>query len=109
MPTKTTGTIYTSPFAISATTTINYRAYDNAGNLENNHVLAVQIDPIAPTATLTAPNPGATVSGTVTLSATAADGGGSRPRACRLPRRRQRRARQGRQLALQLRLELWPR
>ena len=31
----------------------------------------------APTATLTAPNPGATVSGTVTLSATAADSGGS--------------------------------
>ena len=77
MPTKTTGTIYTSPFAISATTTINYRAYDNAGNLENNQVLTVRIDPTAPTATLTAPNPGATVSGTVTLSANAADGGGS--------------------------------
>ena len=77
VPTKTTGTIYTSPFAIAATTTINYRAYDNAGNLENNHVLTVQIDPTAPTATLTAPNPGAIVSGTVTLSATAADGGGS--------------------------------
>ena len=73
VPTKTTGTIYTAPFTLAATTTINYRAYDNAGNLEANNVQQVQVDATAPTATLTAPSAGAIVAGQTTLSANATD------------------------------------
>ncbi len=73
IPTKTTGTIYSAPGTLSATTTINYRAYDNVGNLENNNAIQIQIDPTAPTVNLTAPAAGATVSGQTTLSATASD------------------------------------
>ena len=73
IPTKTTGTVYTAPFTLSATTTVNYRAYDNVGNLENNNAIQIQIDPTAPTVSLTAPSAGATVSGQTTLSATASD------------------------------------
>jgi peptidoglycan/xylan/chitin deacetylase (PgdA/CDA1 family) len=73
VPTKTTGTIYSNPFTLAATTTINYRAYDNAGNLEANHAIQIQIDPTPPTVSLTAPSAGATVSGPTTLSATASD------------------------------------
>jgi peptidoglycan/xylan/chitin deacetylase (PgdA/CDA1 family) len=73
VPTKTTGTLYSNPFTLSATTTINYRAFDNVGNSENNNAIQIQIDPTAPTVTLTAPSAGAVVSGSTTLSATAAD------------------------------------
>jgi peptidoglycan/xylan/chitin deacetylase (PgdA/CDA1 family) len=73
VPTKTTGTIYTGPFTLSATTTINYRAFDNAGNLEPNNVFQVQVDGTAPTASLTAPSAGALVAGPTTLSANAGD------------------------------------
>jgi peptidoglycan/xylan/chitin deacetylase (PgdA/CDA1 family) len=73
VPTKTTGTLYTSPFTLTTTTTVNYRAFDNAGNSENDNVMQVQVDGTAPTVSLTAPNAGATVAGTTTLSATAGD------------------------------------
>lgn len=73
VPTKTTGTVYSAPFTLSATTTINYRAFDNIGNSESNNVLTVQVDATAPTVSLTAPSAGATVSGPITLSATASD------------------------------------
>jgi peptidoglycan/xylan/chitin deacetylase (PgdA/CDA1 family) len=73
IPTKTTGTVYTAPFTLSATTTVNYRAYDNVGNLENNNAIQIQIDPTAPTVSLTAPSAGATVSGSTNLSANASD------------------------------------
>ena len=73
VPTRTTGIIYTAPFTLAATTTINYRAYDNAGNLEPNNVQQVQVDGTAPTATLTAPSAGAIVAGQTTLSANATD------------------------------------
>jgi hypothetical protein len=73
VPTKTTGTVYSAPLTLNATTTINYRAFDNAGNAEANNVLQVQVDGNAPTATLTAPAPGSTVAGQTTLSAAASD------------------------------------
>ena len=73
IPTKTTGTVYTAPFTLSATTTVNYRAFDSTGNLENNNAIQIQIDPTAPTVSLTAPSAGASVSGQTTLSATASD------------------------------------
>jgi hypothetical protein len=73
VPTKTTGTAYSAPFTLTATTTINYRAFDNAGNTENNHVLTVQVDSTVPIVSVTSPAAGATVSGSTTLSATASD------------------------------------
>src|SRR6185436_14969499 len=41
IPTKTTGTVYTAPFTLSATTTVNYRAFDSTGNLENNNAIQI--------------------------------------------------------------------
>jgi peptidoglycan/xylan/chitin deacetylase (PgdA/CDA1 family) len=73
VPTKTTGTVYSAPFTLTATTTVNYRAFDNAGNAEANNVMQVQVDGTAPTATLTAPAAGSTVAGQTTLSAAASD------------------------------------
>jgi hypothetical protein len=73
VPTKTTGTIYTAPFTLSQTTTVNFRSYDNAGNLEANETQQVQIDPTAPTVSLTTPAAGSLVSGQVAFSANASD------------------------------------
>ena len=33
-PTATTGNVYTLSFTVSSTTTVKYRAFDNAGNAE---------------------------------------------------------------------------
>jgi len=51
------------------------RAYDAAGNtsVDQNNVTVTSSDTTAPTVTLTAPAQGATVSGTVTMTATASD------------------------------------
>jgi len=73
VPTKTTGTLYSSSFTLIATTTINYRAFDNAGNSENNHALTVQVDSTVPTVSVTSPSAGATVAGSTTISANASD------------------------------------
>jgi hypothetical protein len=73
VPTKTTGTLYSAPFTLTATTAINYRAFDIAGNSENNHVLTVQVDPAVPTVSVTSPAAGATVTGSTTVSANASD------------------------------------
>jgi hypothetical protein len=52
-PTASSGTVYTAPFTISseATTTIKWRAIDEAGNLEAVHSETVMIDKAAPTIT----------------------------------------------------------
>jgi peptidoglycan/xylan/chitin deacetylase (PgdA/CDA1 family) len=75
-PTATTGTVYVSPFpfTVDATTTIRYRAIDQAGNLEpvNTQVITIKSAPAA-TVTLTNPADGATVSGTVDLTAATSD------------------------------------
>ena len=73
VPTKTTGSVYSAPFTLSATTTINYRSYDNVGNLEPDNSIQVQIDGTAPTVSLTAPAAGALLTGPTTLSANASD------------------------------------
>jgi hypothetical protein len=73
VPTQTTGTLYTAPFTLSATATINYRAFDNVGNAESDNVITISVDPAPPTVTLSAPNPGATAAGSTTLSANAGD------------------------------------
>jgi len=73
IPTSTHGTVYTAPFTLATTTTVNYRAFDNAGNAENDHAIQIQIDGTPPTVSLTAPTAGAIVAGPTTLSATASD------------------------------------
>ena len=72
-PTTTTGTVYSAPFSVASTTTVKYRAFDNAGNAETVRSTTIQLDTSAPSATLTSPTAGATVSGTVTLAADASD------------------------------------
>ena len=73
-PTATSGTVYTAPFTLAATTTVKYLAVDNAGNAENPaHSRLIQVDTTAPTVSLTAPADGATVTGTINLTANASD------------------------------------
>ena len=54
-------TLYTSSFTVSATTTVKYRAWDNAGNTEATKSQLVRVDTTVPTVTLTSPTNGATV------------------------------------------------
>jgi peptidoglycan/xylan/chitin deacetylase (PgdA/CDA1 family) len=68
-------TVYTAPISVTATTTIKYRAWDNAGNLEATKSQNVRIDTSAPQVALTSPLNGAKVSGVVRLEATATDAG----------------------------------
>jgi peptidoglycan/xylan/chitin deacetylase (PgdA/CDA1 family) len=71
----TASAAYAGPFALSATTTVKYRAWDNAGNVEATHSQLIQIDTVAPTVALTSPANGASITGTVQVQATAADTG----------------------------------
>jgi peptidoglycan/xylan/chitin deacetylase (PgdA/CDA1 family) len=72
-PTATSGNVYSAPFTVASTTTVKYRAFDNAGNAEAVNTRLIQIDTTAPSASLSAPANGAIVNGTVSLSATASD------------------------------------
>jgi hypothetical protein len=65
--------IFVGPFSVSATATVKYRAWDNAGNVEATKSQLIQIDTTAPLVTLTSPASGATVSGVVRLEASASD------------------------------------
>ena len=47
--------------SVNSTATVKFRAYDNVGNLESNHAIQIQIDPTAPTVSLTAPSAGARI------------------------------------------------
>ncbi|HEX4525868.1 MAG TPA: chitobiase/beta-hexosaminidase C-terminal domain-containing protein [Gaiellaceae bacterium] len=69
-PSQTNGTVYSAPFSVQTTTTVEYRAIDNAGNLESTNSQTVTIDQAAPGIDLTTPSTGDTISGTVPLSAT---------------------------------------
>jgi hypothetical protein len=73
----TSSTVFTSPFTLTATTTVSYRAWDVAGNVESTKQTSVRIDKSAPIVVITSPLPGATVTGNATVSATATDIGGS--------------------------------
>jgi peptidoglycan/xylan/chitin deacetylase (PgdA/CDA1 family) len=66
---------YGGPFTVSATTTVKYRAWDNAGNAEATRSQLIRIDLSAPTVAITSPTSGATVTGTVKITATASDTG----------------------------------
>jgi Bacterial Ig domain/Chitobiase/beta-hexosaminidase C-terminal domain len=66
-------TLYSGPFSVSATTTVKYRAWDNAGNLESTKSQLIRIDTTAPTVAITSPANGASVTGTVQVQTTASD------------------------------------
>ncbi len=66
-------TAYTTPFTISSTSVVTYRAWDNAGNVEAAHSQQVKLDTTGPSVAITSPADGATVQGTVKVQAAAAD------------------------------------
>jgi peptidoglycan/xylan/chitin deacetylase (PgdA/CDA1 family)/N-acetyl-beta-hexosaminidase len=43
---------YTAPFTVSGTTTVKFRAFDNAGNAESTHAQVVQVDTSAPVSSI---------------------------------------------------------
>jgi hypothetical protein len=45
-------TLYTGPFSVSATATVKYRAWDNAGNVESTKSQLIQIDASAPASSI---------------------------------------------------------
>jgi Polysaccharide deacetylase/Bacterial Ig domain/Chitobiase/beta-hexosaminidase C-terminal domain len=65
--------LYTSPFSVSATTTINYRAWDVAGNVEATRTQVVQVDGVAPGVNITSPVNGSTVTANVKVVASSSD------------------------------------
>jgi peptidoglycan/xylan/chitin deacetylase (PgdA/CDA1 family) len=67
--------LYTGPFTVSQTATVRYRAWDNAGNVEAAKSQVVRIDAAAPAVAITNPANGATVKGSVKVTATATDAG----------------------------------
>jgi peptidoglycan/xylan/chitin deacetylase (PgdA/CDA1 family) len=74
-------TTYTAPFQISATTTIKYRSWDVAGNVEQVRSQTVNVTSSGggggPSVVITSPAAGATVSGNVTVVANATGTGTS--------------------------------
>ena len=67
--------LYTGPLAVSQTATVRYRAWDGAGNVEAANSQVVRIDAAAPAVAITNPVNGATVKGSVKVTATASDAG----------------------------------
>jgi hypothetical protein len=74
-PTAGSGSVYGGPFSVASTTTVKYRAFDNAGNAEAVRSQLIRVDTTAPTVAITAPSNGATVSGSVKVTASASDAG----------------------------------
>jgi peptidoglycan/xylan/chitin deacetylase (PgdA/CDA1 family) len=66
-------TLFNSPFTVSATTTVKYRAWDTAGNVEATKSQLIQVDTLAPTVSITSPANGATVTQNVKIVAAPAD------------------------------------
>jgi peptidoglycan/xylan/chitin deacetylase (PgdA/CDA1 family)/plastocyanin len=69
----TSSPLYTGPITVSSTTTVKYRAWDMAGNVEATKSQLIQVDTLAPSVRITSPRNGATVSGNVKIVASAAD------------------------------------
>jgi hypothetical protein len=51
-PSLTNGPVYTGTFSVGTTTTVKYRAYDNAGNAEPVNSQLIQIDTVAPSSSI---------------------------------------------------------
>jgi hypothetical protein len=72
-PSTTNGLSYTAPFSLSVPTTVKYRAYDLAGNSEAIKTTALNIDRVPPTASITSPKNGTTVTGITYIVAGVSD------------------------------------
>lgn len=72
-PTTSNGIVYSGGFTLSSSTTVKYRSYDVAGNVENVQSAALSIDTVAPSAVVTSPAAGATVTGTAYIVAGVSD------------------------------------
>lgn len=70
---STSSTLYTGPLSVSTTTTVKYRAWDNAGNVELTKSQLIQVDTVSPVISVTSPANGATVTGNVKIVAAATD------------------------------------
>jgi hypothetical protein len=51
-PTATSGTVYSGAFSVASTSTVKYRAFDNAGNAEAVRSQLIRVDTSAPTTTI---------------------------------------------------------
>jgi peptidoglycan/xylan/chitin deacetylase (PgdA/CDA1 family) len=69
-----TSPLYSGSFTVSGTTTVKFRAWDKAGNVEATKSQLIKIDTSSPSVSITSPTNGATVSGFVTVGASASDG-----------------------------------
>lgn len=66
--------LYGGPFTVSAATTVRYRSWDNAGNVEAAKTQAIQVDPTSPSVNITQPVGGSTItSNRTTIVANASD------------------------------------
>ena len=72
-PTRTNGSVYSSPFTVNASATVKYRAFDLAGNAEDVQSTALKVDTVAPTASVSAPANGSTITGTTYIVAGVSD------------------------------------
>jgi peptidoglycan/xylan/chitin deacetylase (PgdA/CDA1 family) len=64
---------YSGPLTVSQTTTVKYRAWDSAGNVEPTRAQLVKVDAAGPNVAITFPGDGATVKGVVKVTASAND------------------------------------
>jgi large repetitive protein len=69
--------IYSAPVVLSAATAVTYWSVDNVGNIEQAHTFTPQIDTMAPITTAAASPSSGWTNGTVALTLTATDSGGS--------------------------------
>ena len=51
-PTSSNGTVFTSDFTVPSTTTVKYRAFDNAGNAEPINSALIKVDTTPPSSTI---------------------------------------------------------
>ena len=76
----TSSASYTGPFSVSQTTTVKYRAWDNAGNVEATNSQLISFDSTAPTSSITCNGAACSsglYAGSVSVALSASDGGGS--------------------------------
>ena len=76
----TSSASYTGPFSVSQTTTVKYRAWDNAGNVEATNSQLISFDSTAPTSSITCNGAACSsglYAGPVSVALSASDGGGS--------------------------------
>jgi peptidoglycan/xylan/chitin deacetylase (PgdA/CDA1 family) len=65
--------LYTGSLSVAVTTTIKFRAWDVAGNMETVRTQLIRVDTLPPTVAITSPANGATVTGNIKIVATPAD------------------------------------